>query len=1573
MAAGETEFTGLYRSSFLTDISSETIGNISVTFVVVTLNQNLETGDVRVSTIIGPPASAVPLQFADQVSTEVLLDDNSTTVSLSIPGFTELHHFSNRFASSRCAITAPLVNESQYLVDVAENTSNATVVFQIRPLLNNIDVNSVLRYAVGARTDAGVPFAVNRSSGAVSLLGELDREVGPTEYVVEVDIVELTYPYRTNSTEVVVTVTDIDDSPPVFVRGLSPSVRFAPAFSTEVLLDDNSTVMVDSLAVYTVTLYQGAARGTEVLQVAAEDADLAHHGVITFRPAVNVTNNGNGTAFYWDGNGTLVKGHDRVWSDGTLEYTLLVDAVNGGGDDPDPFVTRARVDVLVDHTLNEVQLRYTYDGLAGGAVAARLGDANISTSADYAVAGVLAAQSLYAKLAVHPDDGVRRDSRTLRVVLQARTSTGTIPAAAVQLFASVTPSDAVAARISASQRQPVTASCSTDTALGMCVVTLTVPTAWFGAVAGAISVRYGFAGAVNTVLEAALALRPFHAVAVDDVPTTVAVLLPDRGFLPGTTASVPIVAFSGYATASWAILLTVQAPLRIARITTTNAWSSTSSRQSAQAVGLNGILADETSTSGDATTELEVIATAVIEIPAGTAAGRLSVECRIDSLENVRERDLVDRGTAALVKSRGWNGRAGLPTAGHVYTIANGLHGIYAGIPTRALLNTARITGTRVQVAMATRILDFYGAALSLPLARTMCVSADETAVHVDSSCRHYFLDGTESTPSPSVGIVARITMANDTGRPMNLPLTTAAAVNVSVWQPVLPANLSATKAVLLPVDGWSVADGADCVQRYERSVVNVSVAFSSDGETFKTVPINGLVASAWNSTDTEVVTVTDGVVSGVANGDAEVFIMNQNPALQDLDVGRIGISVQTSTTRDGATVNSTAVLGIDLLVATEVVLSTIVVASPFTSFPSGLRATLNTSALRREGASLALQAVARLSDGTRMLIGKADGVRFEVTDDGDGVVAIPAEGAPRAVAVAGGSGELVRATWESCSGGDLGVDYAGFVVDIAAPTGAAITGLPATMAPEGDPMALRGLAVESNFAVVLLTAHPNGDVTRSVVTSDPRTQYSIAGAEGGIVICAAAADAECNGSTVADTVTVPSGAAHGAATLVVTFAHTNFTISHVITVVATTDLQTVLTPYPAYSGSTSLAIDTLHRYHNPFSSAAVMQQGVMALFAIGSDAARVDITANRHSRLQLVQQVAVVEHRASTGVVSVLSAVLPLTEAYTIGINGSFGQLLAPLLPVTVTNAVVRITSLVAVGLHGQNSGFTLAGLVGHRHQITFGAIFDDATRYSQILTPTHNLLPGLFSFAGRDPEVGRSFAVEDGTGVLTLLNNSVGVAVARVSVRDQLTVRDLAFGCNLAPGVGGIDIGGVTGAPLSAQAAGRAFAANVYVNTGAASLGSIDVVLYYDPDLVEIVRRGDGSYDVAAGSDWPGGIFQVHTTSHHHSPSRSPAISPPSTARSPPSTPYHHIANHNAHRWLSPTLSPLPLATSLTTTSNHPLATSSRPPSTRRGCAVSVGTQRSAERCAVHGPTSPRSRCADWCPEPPRSPARC
>ncbi len=49
------------------------------------------------------------------------------------------------------------------------------------------------------------------------------------------------------------------------------------------------------------------------------------------------------------------------------------------------------------------------------------------------------------------------------------------------------------------------------------------------------------------------------------------------------------------------------------------------------------------------------------------------------------------------------------------------------------------------------------------------------------------------------------------------------------------------------------------------------------------------------------------------------------------------------------------------------------------------------------------------------------------------------------------------------------------------------------------------------------------------------------------------------------------------------------------------------------------------------------------------------------------------------------------------------------------------------------------------------------------------------------------------------------------------------------------------------------------IFVNTGSSALGSVDIIMFYDPQSMEIVRSASGSHIVVTGIDWPGGIFQA------------------------------------------------------------------------------------------------------------------
>ncbi len=299
---------GLYRARIQSDITTESVGPVSVTYVIVTFTQSMITGDERVATIVGPPRSVQPLQYDDTVSTSVALSNNSS-IFLTIPGFSELHNFSNEHASSRCLISTALLNQTNYSFEVFENVTIGSVVFQAYDLLVDLDASSIVRFSLLT----GVPFSINSSSGEVSTTTLLDRELGGDEYVIRFHVEELTYPYRQNTSELIATIIDINDSPPVFVAGPNTGVLFTSA-------TENST------AHYSLRVLQGVPAGTEVLRVLAVDADLSHHGRVLYRPATNVSGYYNGSAFQWHQNGSLVK-NDRYWSEHEQHYELLVEAV----------------------------------------------------------------------------------------------------------------------------------------------------------------------------------------------------------------------------------------------------------------------------------------------------------------------------------------------------------------------------------------------------------------------------------------------------------------------------------------------------------------------------------------------------------------------------------------------------------------------------------------------------------------------------------------------------------------------------------------------------------------------------------------------------------------------------------------------------------------------------------------------------------------------------------------------------------------------------------------------------------------------------------------------------------------------------------------------------------------------------------------------------------------------------------------------------------------------------------------------------------------------------------------------
>ena len=149
---------------------------------------------------------------------------------------------------------APQFEADQYAAVVAEGSRPGTLVIQVAADDPDLGLNGQFYYIL---TNESVPgmFVCDSSTGSISLTGELDRE-SAAEYRMSVVAVDRGVPNMSSVTEVVVTVSDINDNAPVFVQSS-----------------------------YSGAVNEDALPGTIILVVMATDADVTPNNMVTYHVA----------------------------------------------------------------------------------------------------------------------------------------------------------------------------------------------------------------------------------------------------------------------------------------------------------------------------------------------------------------------------------------------------------------------------------------------------------------------------------------------------------------------------------------------------------------------------------------------------------------------------------------------------------------------------------------------------------------------------------------------------------------------------------------------------------------------------------------------------------------------------------------------------------------------------------------------------------------------------------------------------------------------------------------------------------------------------------------------------------------------------------------------------------------------------------------------------------------------------------------------------------------------------------------------------------------------------------------
>ncbi len=191
------------------------------------------------------------------------------------------------------------------------------------------------------------------------------------------------------------------------------------------------------------------------------------------------------------------------------------------------------------------------------------------------------------------------------------------------------------------------------------------------------------------------------------------------------------------------------------------------------------------------------------------------------------------------------------------------------------------------------------------------------------------------------------------------------------------------------------------------------------------------------------------------------------------------------------------------------------------------------------------------------------------------------------------------------------------------------------------------------------------------------------------------------------------------------------------------------------------------------------------------------------------------------------------------VDVRGSFGGADSPALAMEAVDKPVLIKSI--------KTSFpaTFRGITGKKtEQLHVSATFEDGT----VLVNALNI-KGLLSFSSSDKFRASIHAT---TGLATLIDNHRQLVTLTAKAVTSGAAGSSKTACNLEPDVGDIDLGQPTGLPHPDVKPGQTFVMPVRVNTGSQTLGSIDVTVRYDPDVLRAVKG-------EPGKNWPGGQFDV------------------------------------------------------------------------------------------------------------------
>ncbi|XP_044577360.1 protocadherin-like wing polarity protein stan isoform X2 [Cotesia glomerata] len=199
---------------------------------------------------------------------------------------------------------APIFENAPYSVSVFEDAPIGTTVLVVSATDSDVGQNAQVTYSLGTDSDDddgnnknndNSEFTINPQTGAITTTRPLDRE-RTSGYLLTVTAKDGGVPGLSDTTDVEISVTDVNDNPPVF-----------------------------EAAQYTGTVPEDVLVGTSVVRVSATDADQGLNGRVRY----TLDDDGDG-AFAIDSTTGIVRTAKQLDRESVMRYTLKAMAVDRG-------------------------------------------------------------------------------------------------------------------------------------------------------------------------------------------------------------------------------------------------------------------------------------------------------------------------------------------------------------------------------------------------------------------------------------------------------------------------------------------------------------------------------------------------------------------------------------------------------------------------------------------------------------------------------------------------------------------------------------------------------------------------------------------------------------------------------------------------------------------------------------------------------------------------------------------------------------------------------------------------------------------------------------------------------------------------------------------------------------------------------------------------------------------------------------------------------------------------------------------------------------------------------------------